>query len=305
MPIPSYQECMLPLLQWAAARPEGQTRLAAQDLAGLFKLNDEELTRFLPSGQQPVFLNRLGWARTYLKKAGLLRYPRRGHFQITDRGQDVLNARPPAIDIKFLERFPEFLDFRALRRESDEGDSATPVETTQSDQTPHEALELSHERLRSELASDILQALKGVTPAQFENIVVDVLVRMGYGGNRRDAARAIGRTGDEGIDGIIKEDHLGLDSIYVQAKRWEATVGRPEIQKFAGALQGQRARKGVFMTTSDFSKEAHEYVSRIESKIVLLDGRAIARMMIEFGVGVTSVAVYEVKKLDADYFAEE
>jgi len=266
----------------------------------------QEVSEFLPSGQQPVFINRIGWARTYMKKAGLLRNPRRGYFQITDRGLATLRENPAEVNVKYLERFPEFLEFRASRREgvTDETVPSGEVEVVPT-QTPHEALETAYERLRLELASEILRALKSAEPALFENVVVELLVKMGYGGSRKDAGRAIGRSGDEGIDGIIKEDHLGLDSIYIQAKRWEATVGRPEIQKFAGALQGQRARKGIFITTSDFSREAVEYVSRIDSKIVLLEGKSLARLMIDFGVGVTSVATYEVKKIDADYFADE
>jgi restriction system protein len=216
----------------------------------------------------------------------------------------VLKENLSEINVKYLERFPEFVEFRAARRETIE-DNTNQVEIEGTPrQTPHEALENASERLRAELAAEILQALKVSDPTLFEQIVIELLVKMGYGGSREDAGKAIGRTGDEGIDGIIKEDHLGLDSIYVQAKRWDATVGRPEIQKFAGALQGQRARKGIFMTTSDFSKEAHDYVSRIDSKIVLIDGKSLSRLMIEFGVGVASVASYEVKKIDSDYFAD-
>lgn len=297
---------MLPLLRFAGDGQEHQLKEAAQTLAGQFHLSDAELSEFLPSGQQPVFINRLGWARTYMKKAGLLRNSRRGYFQITDRGLSVLGENPAEINVKFLERFPEFLEFRMPRKESEASVGEEQAQSEPSpEQTPHEALELAYERLRSELAAEILQALKGAEPSLFENIVVELLVKMGYGGSRKDAGKAIGRSGDEGIDGVIKEDHLGLDSVYIQAKRWEATVGRPEIQKFAGALQGQRARKGIFITTSDFTKEANDYVSRIDSKIVLIDGKSLARLMIDFGVGVTNVAAYEVKKLDADYFAEE
>jgi restriction system protein len=305
MAIPDYQSCMLPLLRFASDEQEHQLKDAAQKLAIEFKLSDEEISEFLPSGQQPVFINRIGWARTYLKKAGLLRNPRRGYFQITDRGIATIREKPMAVNVKYLERFPEFLEFRAARREDaiDESAQQSEVDAVPS-QTPHEALESAHERLRLELASDILQALKSADPVLFESIVVELLVKMGYGGSRKDAGRAIGRSGDEGIDGIIKEDHLGLDNIYIQAKRWGATVGRPEIQKFAGALQGQRARKGIFITTSDFSREAAEYVSRIDSKIVLIDGKSLARLMIDFAVGVTSVATYEVKKIDTDYFGE-
>ncbi len=302
MAIPDYQSCMLPLLRYAADGQEHQLKDAVQQLAQEFNLTDEELNEFLPSGQQPVFINRIGWARTYLKKAGLFSSPRRGYFQITSRGQTVLREAPRQINVKYLERFPEFLEFKSARKDSSE--EGLPEVESVPGQTPHEALETAYERLRSELAAEILQTLKSSDPTLFENIVVELLVKMGYGGSRKDAGRAIGRTGDEGIDGIIKEDHLGLDNIYIQAKRWESTVGRPELQKFAGALQGQRARKGIFITTSEFSKEAHEYVSRIDSKIVLIDGKALSRLMIDFGVGVTTVASYDVKKIDSDYFTD-
>ncbi|PTY02063.1 restriction endonuclease [Verrucomicrobia bacterium LW23] len=307
MPIPDYQSCMLPLLRFAGDGSERQIKDAVQALAVQLNLTEEDLNEYLPSGQQPVFINRLGWARTYLTKAGLLGKPKRGFFQITERGKAVLKENPPEINIKYLDRFPEFLEFRSPKKgggtepDDDEG-SITSVAI--SSQTPNEALETAYERLRSELSSEILQALKNSDPTLFENIVVELLVKMGYGGSRKDAGKAIGKSGDEGIDGIIKEDHLGLDNIYIQAKRWGATISRPEIQKFAGALQGQRARKGIFITTSDFTKEASEFVSKIDSKIVLIDGKTLARLMIDFGVGVTSVATYEVKKIDSDYFTE-
>jgi len=277
---------------------------AVQKLAQDFKLSEEEINEFLPSGQQPVFINRLGWARTYLKKAGLLSSPRRGYFQITPRGRTVLQEGPREINVKYLERFPEFLEFKAARKDTAEEDNGQEELETPPEQTPHEALETAYERLRSELAVEILQTVRASHPTLFESIVVELLVKMGYGGSRKDAGKAIGRTGDEGIDGIIKEDHLGLDNIYIQAKRWNGTIGRPDIQKFAGALQGQRARKGIFITTSEFSKDAHEYVSRIDSKIVLIDGKMLSRLMIDFGVGVAPVATYEVKKIDSDYFAD-
>jgi restriction system protein len=295
---------MLPLLRYSSDGEVHQLKDAAQTLAKEFGLTEEELNEFLPSGQQPVFINRIGWARTYLKKAGLLLSPRRGYFQITGRGRTVLQEAPREINVKYLERFPEFLEFKSARREPEENLGARVENDGAAEQTPHEALETAYERLRAELAAEILQMLQASDPTLFESIVVELLVKMGYGGSRKDAGRAIGRSGDEGIDGIIKEDHLGLDNIYVQAKRWEATVGRPEIQKFAGALQGQRARKGIFITTSDFSKDAHDYVSRIDSKIVLIDGKTLSRLMIDFGVGVTSVATYEVKKVDSDYFSD-
>lgn len=295
---------MLPLLRQVADGAEHRLKDVSQRLAEEFRLTADELNEFLPSGQQPVFINRVGWARTYLKKAGLLVAPRRGCFAISPRGLEVLKQRPPEINVKYLERFAEFVDFKGARKRTAAESDALGTSHGVAGQTPHEALEAAYERLRSELAADILQALKNADPAMFENIVVELLVKMGYGGSRKDAGQAIGRSGDEGIDGIIKEDHLGLDNVYIQAKRWTATVGRPEIQKFAGALQGQRARKGIFITTSEFSKEAHEYVSRIESKIVLMDGATLSNLMIDFDVGVSGVSTYAVKKIDLDYFSE-
>lgn len=303
MAIPDYQTCMLPLLRFVADGKEHALKDAVKVLAAEFRLTDSERSEYLPSGQQTVIQNRVAWARTYLKKAGLLNSPRRGFLAISERGRAVLKEQPSAIDVEYLERFPEFIHFKGLRREKDEArDVSTPVPTRATGQTPHEALEAAYDRLRSELAGEIIATLKSSDPALFEETVVDLMVKMGYGGSRKDAGQAIGRRGDEGIDGIIKEDRLGLDIIYLQAKRWESTVGRPEIQKFAGALDGQRARKGIFITTSDFSKEAQDYVTRIDKKISLIDGPTLARLMIDFGVGVTTVSSYDVKKLDTDYF---
>lgn len=303
MPIPDYQSCMLPLLRFAGDAQEHQLKDAISALAEQFSLTDDERNELLPSGQQPIFTNRIGWARTYLKKAGLIDSPRRGFFKITDRGKKVLSENPVKINQKYLERFQEFIEFKNNRRESNESGDQEKAEITL-DQTPHEALESAFERLQSELASEIHSTVRGCDPTLFERIVVELLVKMGYGGSRKDAGRAIGRSGDEGIDGIIKEDHLGLDNIYIQAKRWEATIGRPEIQKFAGALQGQRARKGIFITTSGFTRDAIDYVSRIDSKIILIDGVTLAKLMIDFGVGVNPVATYQIQKIDSDYFNE-
>ncbi len=270
MPIPDYQSCMLPLLRYAADGAEHALKEAVSALAEEFRLTEVEKSEYLPSGQQTVIQNRIAWARTYMKKAGLLTSPRRGYLAITERGRSVLRENPPAIDVVFLERFPEFIEFKGLRHEKEEESLAVATApATAIGKTPHEALEAAYDRLRSELVAEILSTIKVSEPALFEEIVVDLLVNMGYGGSRKAAGQAIGRRGDEGIDGIIKEDRLGLDIIYIQAKRWEATVGRPEIQKFAGALDGQRARKGIFTTTSDFSREAQDYVSRIDKKIIL------------------------------------
>ncbi|MFQ3590399.1 MAG: restriction endonuclease [Chloracidobacterium sp.] len=300
MPIPDYQAIMLPLLRFAGDGIEHSLRDAIESLAAEFKLSDGERRELLPSGQQEVFANRVGWARTYMKKAGLLRATRRGFFQITERGQAALAQKPARIDSRFLNQYQEFRAFRALRKLPTNGEPEDDEQT----RTPEEALERAYQSLRTDLAADLLTQIKQNPPALFERLVVELLVKMGYGGSRKDAGRAIGKSGDEGIDGIIKEDKLGLDVIYIQAKRWEHTVGRPEIQKFAGALQGQRARKGIFITTSDFSRDAHDYASRIDSKIVLIDGEQLAQMLIDHNVGVAVIANYEIKRVDLDYLTE-
>lgn len=236
-----------------------------------------------------------------MKKAGLLESPKRGSLAITSRGEKVLASNPSKIDNKLLTQFEEFKIFRKRKRK--QVDESTTTEFQKN--TPEEAFEAAYENLRAELASEIIDHLKKSDPSLFEKIVIEILVKMGYGGSLRDAGRAIGKSGDEGIDGIIKEDRLGLDIIYVKAKRWENAVGRPEIQKFAGALQGQRARKGIFITTSNFTKDAINFSSKIESKIILIDGDQLADHMIDFNVGVTTTSKYELKKIDSDYFIEE
>jgi restriction system protein len=302
MAIPDYQTIMLPLLRFAGDQQEHSLREAIDQLAEKFALTGVERKELLPSGQQEIFNNRVAWARTYMGKAGLLESTRRGYFKITDSGVKVVKQNPDRIDVKFLDQFEEFRQFRALRHTKIEEEE---IEVEAHERTPEEALESSYKQLRDNLANELLQQIKSCSPRLFEKIVVVLLVKMGYGGSRQDAGRAIGRSGDEGIDGIIKEDRLGLDIIYVQAKRWGNSVGRPEVQKFAGALQGQRARKGIMITTSNFSKEALDYASRIDSKIVLIDGEQLAQLMIDHGLGVSPVAVYEIKKIDTDYFTEE
>jgi restriction system protein len=302
MSIPDYQSIMLPLLKNILDQKEHSNREALNTLAKQFNLSESEQQELLPSGQQSIFENRVAWARTYLKKAVLLEATRRGYFRITQRGIDVLRKNHNAINVRFLEQFDEFKQFRATKKEK--ADLLREFDFDQ-DRTPEEALENAYQNLRNSLASDLLHQIKISPPNLFEKIVVELLVKMGYGGSRQDAGKAIGQTGDEGIDGIIKEDRLGLDIIYIQAKRWENTVGRPEIQKFAGALQGQRARKGIFLTTSNFSKDAHEYASRIDNKIVLIDGEQLTQFMIDHNIGVAPVSNYEIKRIDSDYFSEE
>ena len=302
MAIPDYQSIMLPLLKFVADGNEHSLREAIEGLAEQLGLTDDERKQLLPSGQQRTFDNRVAWARTYMGKAGLLDATRRGFFRITQRGHEVLNKEPPEINTRFLEQYPEFIEFRGRRRETEQQDHELVSDNRQ---TPAELLESAYQRLREDLSTELLRIVRDCSPAFFEKLVIDVLVKMGYGGTRKDAGRAIGRSGDEGIDGIINEDRLGLDVIYVQAKRWQAAVGRPEIQKFAGALQGYRAKKGILITTSSFTRDAEEYVGRIDSKIVLIDGEQLAQLMIDHNVGVASVAAYETKRVDSDYFNEE
>ncbi|MEA1868839.1 MAG: restriction endonuclease, partial [Euryarchaeota archaeon] len=292
--IPDYQSIMLPLLKYAGDKNEHHIRDAIEQLANEFDLTEEESKEVVPSGQQLTFDNRVSWAKTYLKKAGLVESLRRGYFRITERGVNVLEDRPDKINMKYLERYPEFTEFRnSSKSVSEESGDVQEYEES----TPEELMGIGHRKLQNDLAYELLDNIKRCSPSFFERLVIDLLVKIGYGGSREDAGKAIGKSGDEGIDGIIKEDKLGLDIIYVQAKKWENPVSRPEIQKFAGALQGQRAKKGIFITTSAFSKNAIEYTSVIDSKIILIDGEQLAKLMIENGVGVSKIASYDIKKI--------
>ncbi|MBZ4409527.1 restriction endonuclease [Myxococcus sp. XM-1-1-1] len=304
MAIPDFQSAMLPILRLAQDGRDHTLRETVESIASEFKATEEERNELLPSGRQRRLHNRVGWAKTYLQKAGLLEPNGRGRFRITARGQEVLQRRPSRIDMKFLEQFPEYNAFAALRHEASNEQASAP-EVPSSTETPEEILEDSYQELRRRLADEVLERIKACDPKFFEKLVVDLLVTMGYGGSRKDAGQAVGQSGDEGIDGIIKEDRLGLDVVYIQAKRWTKPVGRPVVQAFAGSLEGQRARKGVLITTSAFSRDAREYVRQIEKKIVLIDGGELAKLMIDHGVGVTEVATYTVKKLDLDYFGED
>ncbi len=300
--IPDFQSIMLPLLDAVKDGREHLFRDLVEFLASKFNLSSDERKHLLPSGRYPTFDNRVGWAKTYLKKAGLLAQSRRSYISITDRGVDVLASKPASINMKYLEKFPEYLAFKDQSSEETQKASTSIVTTSE---TPEELLEVAFGKLTTSLVGELLDNIKSCSPAFFERLVVELLLAMGYGGSRVEAGRAIGQSGDGGIDGIIDEDKLGLDSIYIQAKRWEGTVGRPEIQKFVGALQGNRAHKGVFITTSDFSKDAQEYVKNISNKVVLINGFTLAKLMIENDVGVSTVSIYKVKKIDSDYFVDE
>jgi len=303
MAIPDYQTLMLPLLKLTSDEKEHSLKATTEKLAQDFGLSEIELAEMLPSARKTRFYDRVGWAGTYLRKAGLLISPHRGKFQITKRGLEVLKNPPERITVNFLEQFDEFVQFRERREKNADNDTIIPKDVES--QTPEEAIESAYLNIKQSLTDEILQTVKNCSPSFFETLVIDVLVKMGYGGTRKDAGKAIGKSGDNGIDGIINEDRLGLDVIYIQAKKWDNPVGRPEIQKFAGALQGQRAKKGIFITTSTFTKEAQEFASRIDSKITLLDGETLSQLMIDYNVGVNLVASYELKRIDSDYFIEE
>ncbi|KAA3439345.1 restriction endonuclease [Rufibacter hautae] len=305
MAIPDYQTIMLPLLKFSSDGKEHKTREAVEALATYFNLTQEDLTELLPSGTQPTFSNRVGWATTYLKKAGLLESSKKSYFNVTERGRKVLAENPTTINVKFLNQFPEFIDFKLATNSNGSGSTQqSPI--TESTSTPEEILENAYQGIRQELVEEILTKIKALTPSFFEKLVVQLLVKMGYGGSFREAGKALGKSGDGGIDGIIKEDILGLDVIYIQAKRWDNNpVGRPDIQSFVGALAGQGAKKGVFITTSRFSSDAIAYTPRNETKIVLIDGQQLAQYMIDYNLGVSVSKSYEVKKLDLDFFEEE
>lgn len=310
MTIPSYQELMLPVLQTLAQNGLVRTRDCAKLVGDALGLPDEEQNQMLPSGSQSYLLNRTGWACWYLSQAGLLARPKRGFNEITEAGRALLAEEPPYIDNKVLARYPSFVE-RVLRPKAalsgncdEEKESIIDTKSIVTSKTPYERIEAAFLELRNSLIADVLDYLGKVDPFRFEQVVLDVLVAMGYGGSRKEAAKVTQKTNDAGIDGVINEDRLGLDVIYIQAKRWKATVGRQEIQSFVGALAGKKASKGIFITTSDFNANAQEYAASLQQKIVLIDGRRLAELMIDHNVGVAEEQVYRLKKIDSDYFDE-
>lgn len=303
MTIPDYQSIMYPLLKFAGDNQEHTIREAINHIADKFKLTEQNRKEVLPSGTQYIIDNRVGWARTYLKKAGLLESSKRSYFKITNLGINVLKKNPSEINVKFLEQFPLFIEFRNTKKEK-ENSEEQKVETG-STQTPQELLEYGYQKIKKDLSQELLGFVKQSSPRFFEKLVVELLLSMGYGGSRKDAGQAIGQSGDGGIDGIIKEDKLGLDVVYLQAKRWENVVGSKEIRNFIGSLVGQKSNKGVFITTSGFTKDALEYVKTITHKVILIDGEMLTQLMIENNIGVSKVISYDIKKIDSDYFIEE
>lgn len=297
--IPDFQSIMLPFLNLISNGNEHSTNETNEQLAMFFHLTPEEVSQYLPSGTQKTFTNRVAWAKSYLKMAGLIEPTKRGFFRITESGKIFLNTNPKVVNVKILKTMPIFQE--NYGKPKDEG-AVSEDDNNLSTSTPEEILESSYLNIRKNLAQELLQKIKSCSPTFFENLVVELLVKMGYGGTIKDAGQSIGQSGDEGIDGIIKEDRLGLDVIYIQAKRWENVVGRPEIQKFVGALAGQGAKKGVFITTSRFTNDAKSYQPRNETKIVLIDGEKLADLMIDFNLAVSVANTFEIKRIDNDYF---
>ena len=309
--IPDYQKVMLPLLQFLGDGKPHKVNEAYSIIADYFNLTEEERNQTLPTSKKKILGNRIHWARAYLKMAGLIENTEKFVIQITDRGKQLVGQNVTSFDTQYLmDIYPDFKEkiysFRYKKKKEVSINSEEIQKITETlTQTPEDLLNAGYQSIRKTLQEDLLLKLKSVSPSYFEEIVVDLLVKMGYGGTEEEASEVTRYTNDEGIDGIIKQDKLGLDVIYIQAKRWEGSVGRPEIQKFVGALAGKRAKKGVFITTSIFSKDAMAYAAQMDVKIILIDGEDLAQYMIDCNLGVSVQKTYEIKKIDSDYFEEE
>lgn len=301
MAVPDFQSFFRPLLEYLSDGKERTMSETRNALAVSMEISVEDLKDLLPSGIQTKFDNRVAWARSYLKQAGAVESPRRGCVKINERGRKLLKDNPGRIDVKILNQFPEFLAFHTAKVPAKS--PANSESETISHQTPEESLQEAFTSIRESLAAELLDRISKNSPLFFENLVVDLMLALGYGGSRSEAGKAIGQSGDEGIDGIINEDKLGLDVIYLQAKRWtSSTVGRPEVQRFVGALHGKRAKKGVFITIGKFSDDAKRYVDTIDPKVILIDGVSLANLMIDHNLGVSTAVRYDLKKVDGDYF---
>jgi restriction system protein len=306
--IPDYQTLMLPLLQLLAdGQAHSKTELV-NILGKHFNLSENELNEFLPNSKKgrKKFNNRIHWAQAHLKMAGLIEYTGKELVKITERGKQLLSEEPAILNILYLRN--KFHDYdEKLKSSYSKKKNDLPIgnDSDSTTETPEEQINTEYQKIKIALEVELLSKLKTVHPSDFEKIVVELLVKMGYGGSIEEAGKTTQYTNDEGIDGIIKEDKLGLDVIYVQAKRWEGIVSRPEIQKFVGALAGKGAKKGVFITTSDFSKDAISYASKMNTKIVLIDGETLAQYMIDYNLGVSIKDTYEIKKINSNYFEEE
>ncbi|NQZ54389.1 MAG: restriction endonuclease [Piscirickettsiaceae bacterium] len=302
MPIPDFQQCMRPLLSSLKDGEVHHFNEAYEDVCKHFDVSDDEKRQLLPSGKQTVVKNRCGWARTYMKKAGLLLDPKRSHVQITEHGLQVLKDQPEYFNVKYLKEIsPEFVEFHKAKpkvvsteQQLNESEDATD---------PLERLENAHLEIQSSLTSELLQLVKDQDPIFLENLVVQLMHAMGYGGWSKESGETTQYTADGGVDGFINDDPLGLDTIYLQAKRYtDNAIGRPDLQAFVGALEMKRARKGVFITTSRFSKDALDYIEMIEKKVVLIDGEKLASLMVEHNLGVATKETYRVKAIDTDFF---
>ncbi len=304
MAVPDFQSLMMPLLRLSGDGVEHAFKDAVEAIAVEFKLTPEERHELLPSSSRTtLFYNRLAWAKTHMTMAGLLQAPRRGVFCITQRGRELLVRQLTRIDLKTLQQYPEYE--RARRGDAQASAESAVQVVAPSELTPEEAIERAHLSLRNDLARELLESIMQCSPAFFELLIIKLMIKMGYGGSREEAGKAVGRSGDGGIDGVINEDRLGLDAIYLQAKRWSNVVGRPEIQQFVGALAGQRANKGVFIATSRFTQDAKDYAANSQYKVVLIDGERLADLMIEHDLGVSVAATYQLKRIDSDFFSEE
>lgn len=306
MAVPDYQTLMLPVLQ---SSQHGEVRIGdvVDNIATAFGLTDADRAELVPSGKQTTLVNRISWAKTYLKQAGLVEYTRRAHFKASAKGLSVLAEKPERIDINFLARFPEFNQFREKR--SSETSDAQNVEVPETvlkphERTPEEEMRAAHSQLNESLGQELLDRIRISPPAFFESLIVSLLVAMGYGGTVSEAGRAIGKSGDDGVDGVIDQDPLGLDRVYIQAKRYQAdsNIGSGAIRDFFGSLDMHKAVKGLFVTTSAFSSAAKETVEKLGKRIVLIDGRTLAQLMIRYNVGCRSEAVLEIKRVDEEFF---
>lgn len=303
MAIPDYQTLMLPVLKFIASKELSVSKEVIAEMIRQFHLSDEEIETLLPSKTQRVIDNRVYWAQVYLQKAGLVERPARGQYKVTEEGRKALAKKPSRIDVKFLSQFSEFRKFKALSRSNSNSETESSIEAAGQTTDPLEELEASYERMKATVCEELITHARALDPTDFERLVIELLRKMGYGIDPNSVVHR-GRTGDGGIDGEISQDRLGLEMIYIQAKRFQegAAVGRPAIQQFVGSLNERKAKKGLFITTSHFSPDAHEYVNRIDVRIILIDGEQLAKLMFEFDLGVTTEQKYEVKKVDQDFF---
>jgi restriction system protein len=300
--IPDFQSFMLPLLEFIGKNDEVSMKILKEGMIKRFNITEEEQEQKTPNGKQFTYYNRIAWAISYLKMAGLISYPQRGIYKISAQGKSILKNPPNRISIAYLKQFESFTKNRSpvITKKVNIDDTEQEI----SEKTPDELFELSYTQIINNLKEQLKQKINECNPYFFEQVVLDLLLKMGYGGSEDDSGELTQKSADEGIDGIIKEDKLGLDKIYIQAKKWEKPVGRPEVQKFVGALQGKRAKKGVFITTSEFSKDAYDYVNNLDVTVILIDGEKLSQYMVENELGISLKHNYKTYSIDNDYFEE-